>query len=205
MPPRTGRRWAQPAPLRQHRTGAKSGFHETIDPGAGAAQRDRVPARRGRNAGRRPRADGPRGDPAGGSTGHPRGTRGMATAYGQYVGVAAKVGAHPHVTTLRGLEPAVEEDPLRARVAARPDHVPHVDVGRRAHHRGGIAECVPVGPPSDADGDRRDRLPDRVNGERGRCEADEVVDSARDYRVEEGVLDALCGSGAGREQEGGDE
>ena len=48
-------------------------------------------------------------------------------------------------------------------------------------------------------------LPERVNGEGGRCEADQVVDSARDDRVEEGVLDALCGGGGGREQEDGDE
>jgi len=194
-----------PCALGQPAAGAEAGLNEAVDPDAGAAQRDRVPARRGGNAGRRPRADRPRGDPPGGRTGHPRDTRGMLSSHRQHVGVATEVRAHLHMATLSGLEPAVEEDSLRAREAPASDHVPHVDVGRRAHHRCGIAEDVPVPPPSDADRDRHDPLPARVDAERGWCEADEVVDSARDDRVEEGVLNPLCGGRGGREQEGGNE
>ena len=129
----------------------------------------------------------------------------MPVTHGQHVGVAAEVRAHAHMTTLRGLEPAIEEDPLRAWIAPPADHVPHVDVCRRAHRRGGVSEYVPVGPPADTDRDRLDPLAHRVNGECGRCEADEVVDPARDYPVEERVLDALRGGGGGREQEGGND
>jgi len=111
------------------------------------------------------------------------------------------------VATLSGLEPAVEEDSLRAWEAPRADHVSQVELGRRAHHRGGIAEDVPVPPPSDADRDRHDPLPARVDGERVRRKADDVVDSARAAadRVEESVLNPLCGGRGGREQEGGND
>jgi hypothetical protein len=129
----------------------------------------------------------------------------MPSVHRQHVGVAAEVRADPHVPTLGGREPTVEEDSLRARVAPSADHVPHVDAGRRADRRGGIAKDVPVGPSSDADLDRHDALPGRVDRERGRREADEVVDPKRDHRVEERVLDALRGRRGGREQQGDDD
>ena len=68
----------------------------------------------------------------------------MPAAHDQHVGVAAEVRAHLHVAALGGGEPAVEEDPLRARIAPPADHVPQVDVGRGADHRGGVAEDVAV-------------------------------------------------------------
>lgn len=79
---------------------------------------------------------------------------------------------------------------LRAWGAALADHVPHVDVGARAHRRGRVAEGVPVGPSSHAHRDRHDPLPGRVNGERGGGSRSDGR-SGGDDRVEEGVL-ARC-------------
>ena len=56
----------------------------------------------------------------------------MPAGHGQHVGVAAQVRADHHVAALGGGEPAVEEDPLQARVAPLADHVPQKDAGRRA-------------------------------------------------------------------------
>ena len=73
----------------------------------------------------------------------------MPASHGQHVGITGEVRAHLHVATLSGLESAVEEDSLGARGAAATDHVPQVDVGRRADGRCGVAEDVPVPPPSE--------------------------------------------------------
>ena len=100
----------------------------------------------------------------------------MPAPHREHVGVAAEVGADRHVTTLCGCGAAVKEDSLRARVAPPADHVPQGAAG--SDHRGGIAEDVAVASPSDADLDRHDALPGWVDGERGRREADEVVDAA---------------------------
>ena len=125
----------------------------------------------------------------------------MPASHDQHVGIAAEIRPHLYVAALSGGQPAVEEYPLRAREAPHANHVPQIDAGRRTHHRGGATEDIAVCLPAEPDPDRHHSLPWRVNGHRGRREADEVVDPARDDRVKERVLDLPRGCSGGGEQE----
>ena len=129
--PRTGRRRTPSRPRGQAPVGAEARLCRPANPGACAPQRDRVATRRGRDAGRRPRANRPGGDPARRCARHARGARRMAASHRQHVGVAAEVRADLEVATLGGREPAVEECSFRARVAPPADRVPQA--GQRTH------------------------------------------------------------------------
>ena len=164
------------------------------------SQRDRVAARRSRDAGGRPRPDRSGRDAVRDSSGYAGRAGGMIARHGQHVGVAGEVEPDLQIALLRPLQLAVEEDPLRARVAATAEHVPYVDVRRRPHRGSGVVEDVAVPPPSHRDGDGYDSLSHRMDGEGRRREADQVVNPARNDRVEERALRPRRGCRGGQEQ-----
>ena len=142
--------WAARAPRGSLPPAPKRGSTNPSTPVPAPTERNRIAPGRRRHARRRPCAnhtghDSPRGGPR-----HTGAAAGVTARDGEHVRVAPQVCAHLHMAALGAPQPAVEEDPLRARIASPSDHVPQEDASRRTDHRGGVSEHVALRAPRPA-------------------------------------------------------